>query len=247
MANGTPNRSWVYWAEYHGFNRFDCWHHKGVGNQTFNYDLFLPWHRAYLHRFEQVALAANPKATLQWWDWTSPASHQSGIPASFTAAGPLSSGPVPTGLRTSPPGTQRQPGQSGVAADHADDRRHPRPVELRGLHEPAAGPTRLRPRVDGRRHGRSGDLGVRPDLLVAPLHDRPPLWYLWQVKHGVDNIPPSYLNRPLAPWALTVKDVLDIGPLGYSYGLSRVLIPVEAFTPVALLTPPGDPAPRTGG
>src|SRR5690349_16959942 len=48
--SGTDNRSWIYWAEYHGFNRFDCWHHARTGpnDQGFSYDLFLPWHRAYL-------------------------------------------------------------------------------------------------------------------------------------------------------------------------------------------------------
>lgn len=48
------NRSWIFWAKYHGFNRFDCWHHGSVGSQGFPYDLFLPWHRAYLLYFEQV-------------------------------------------------------------------------------------------------------------------------------------------------------------------------------------------------
>src|SRR6202042_960548 len=45
------NRSWIYWAEVHGFNRFDCWHHSTTGpNQEsrnpriYSYDLFLPWH-----------------------------------------------------------------------------------------------------------------------------------------------------------------------------------------------------------
>jgi hypothetical protein len=60
------------------------------------------------------------------------------------------------------------------------------------------------------------------------------LWYLWQVKYGVDNIPPAYLNRTLAPWALTVKDVLDTRQLGYTYGASRVRISAEQFSAVAL-------------
>lgn len=242
----NDNRSWVYWAEYHGFNRYDCWHHNAVHNQTFNYDLFLPWHRAYLHYFEQVALAANTGATLPWWDWTSATSHQSGIPASFDAAGPLSSGPVPTGLRTNPPRTLRDPGSPSqlpskqtidgiLALSSFEDFTS----QLQNQHDLVHGWT-------------GGDMGVVATSAFDPIFwshhcmiDR--IWYLWQVKHGVDNIPPSYLNRTLAPWALTVKDVLDIGHLGYSYGLSRVLVPVQGFNPVALVTPPKPAPPDTGG
>ena len=60
------------------------------------------------------------------------------------------------------------------------------------------------------------------------------LWYLWQLRHGVNNIPPNYLNLVLAPWSLTVKDVLSITALGYTYGASRVLIPIEKFTTAEL-------------
>jgi hypothetical protein len=43
--SATDNRSWIYWGEYHGFNRDDCWHHSGTGpgrGSQFAYDLFLP-------------------------------------------------------------------------------------------------------------------------------------------------------------------------------------------------------------
>ena len=46
------------------------------------------------------------------------------------------------------------------------------------------------------------------------------LWYLWQLRHGVSNIPPDYLDMPLAPFAVTVQDVLDINRLGYEYAQS---------------------------
>ena len=48
------------------------------------------------------------------------------------------------------------------------------------------------------------------------------LWYLWQLKNGNDSIPQDYLGLPLAPFPLTVKDVLDIQQLGYSYGVASV-------------------------
>jgi hypothetical protein len=45
----TDNRGWIYWAGVHGYSQFLCWHHSRVGSaSTLPYNLFLPWHRAYL-------------------------------------------------------------------------------------------------------------------------------------------------------------------------------------------------------
>jgi tyrosinase len=228
----SDNRSWMYWAEYHGFNRFDCWHHGSQGNNRFAYDLFLPWHRAYLLYFEQVALGENTGATLPWWDWTSATSHQVGIPASFSVDGsPLASGPVPPGLHTNPDHTTRQPGPpSGLPTQQTID-------GILALTTYEDFSSQLQNQHDFVHGWTGGDMGSIASSAFDPIFwshhcmiDR--LWYLWQVKHGVNNIPPSYLNRTLAPWALTVKDVLDTRKLGYTYGLSRVLVPARQFTAV---------------
>src|SRR5690242_3736746 len=86
----SDSRSWIYWGEYHGFNRYDCWHHASTGptqggpEQTaFTYDLFLPWHRAYLYAFDHVVRDWNADAILPWWDWTSETSANIGIPAAY--------------------------------------------------------------------------------------------------------------------------------------------------------------------
>lgn len=232
----NDNRSWVFWAEYHGFNRFDCWHHGSVGSQGFPYDLFLPWHRAFLLYWERVALAANPGAILPWWDWTSATSHSVGIPAAFTssAAGDaLASGPVPAAMRTNPPRTRRSP-------------RSPSQLPSAQTVESILNLTvfddfsnQLQDQHD-RVHGWcSGDMGVVAASAFDPIFwshhcmiDR--LWYLWQVRHGVNNIPPSYLNRTLAPWSLKVSDVLDVRQLGYTYGASRIRLQAENFAAAAL-------------
>jgi tyrosinase len=48
------------------------------------------------------------------------------------------------------------------------------------------------------------------------------LWYLWQIgPNGVDP-PASLLGRPLPPFPMTVRDVLDISTLGYGYAVLSV-------------------------
>ena len=51
------------------------------------------------------------------------------------------------------------------------------------------------------------------------------IWYLWQLQNGTNNIPADYLDKPLAPFAVTVQYVLDINRLGYEYGQASVSIP----------------------
>src|SRR5215510_232875 len=41
------------------------------------------------------------------------------------------------------------------------------------------------------------------------------LWYSWQLKHGVNNIPPNLLNLVLEPFGMVTRDVLSINSLGY--------------------------------
>src|SRR6187551_1207733 len=116
--SASDNRSWIYWAEFHGFNRYECWHHArsgpGIG-QLFPYDLFLPWHRAYLTFFDNAARDQNENAVLPWWDWTSSNSHQDGLPAAYRSpsAPALQSGPMPTMSGQPERRTRRNPGPPG--------------------------------------------------------------------------------------------------------------------------------------
>lgn len=51
-------RGYTYWARIHGNN---CQH---------GWEQFLPWHRMYLHFFEQALQDIDPSVTVPYWDWS---------------------------------------------------------------------------------------------------------------------------------------------------------------------------------
>ncbi|MBA2557898.1 MAG: tyrosinase family protein [Chloroflexi bacterium] len=222
-TSSSDNRSWIYWSQFHGFNRFECWHHARVGNDGFPYDLFLPWHRAYLAFFDNTARDRNEGAILPWWDWTSDTSHQNGLPAAYRSGGTaLESGPVPAIAGQQERRTTRNPG---------DPARLPTPEEVDDLLELTDFrdfSNRLQD-VHDRIHGWvGGDMGSIATSAFDPVFwahhamiDR--IWYLWQLRHGVNNIPSSYLDKALFP-GLTVQQVLDVRALGYDYATESVAV-----------------------
>src|SRR5206468_1699991 len=118
IRNDDP-RSWFHWAGVHVYPQGQCWHHGRIFNgfNNYPYDLFLPWHRAYLITFENTVIDQNGGASLPWWDWT-----KGRIPDAFnhaTAHGrpnPLYQAPGPEvpGRRAAGP-TRRFPGQQAPA------------------------------------------------------------------------------------------------------------------------------------
>ena len=50
------------------------------------------------------------------------------------------------------------------------------------------------------------------------------LWYMWQIKHGVNNIPASLLPLVLTPFSMKVQDVLSVNALGYEYAVSLITL-----------------------
>jgi tyrosinase len=222
--SASDNRGWIYWAEFHGFNRYECWHHARSGpgtGQSFPYDLFLPWHRAYLAFFDNAARDQNEEAILPWWDWTDDPSHANGLPAAYTAGGqPLDSGPVPAINGEPERRTTRNPGSpadlpSAAAIEAILDLTDFRDFsnQLQDVHDG----------IHGWTGGDMGSIGTSAFDPVFWAHhamiDR--VWYLWQLRHGVNNIPPEYLGLALFP-GLTVQQVLDVHALGYDYGTGVV-------------------------
>ena len=104
-----------------------------------------------------------------------------------------------------------------------------------------------------------GDMGAIATAAFDPVFwahhamiDR--LWYLWQLRHGVNNIPAEYLDKALFP-GYTVQQVLDVRALGYDYAAAAVAagtdVPPGAAGPDASEVPEGapieEPTPPTTG
>ncbi|MBX3441449.1 MAG: tyrosinase family protein [Planctomyces sp.] len=82
-------RSWLAQSRIHGMLG------GGFGNCRHGSWHFLPWHRAYLHYFEEICreLSGKPDFALPYWDW----SRTQSIPAHFFGAGNPLDNPSATG------------------------------------------------------------------------------------------------------------------------------------------------------
>lgn len=245
--SATDNRSWIYLAGIHGFPDFACWHHSRVDQTQYSYDLFLPWHRAYLLTFEHALRDQNSDASLPWWDWTSPLAHQVGVPDAFSVAqvdgegNPLATGPMPDMPDDPARRTRRFPGPPDELPSMDHDTPRLRAIskllnlskftdftnQIQNVHDFIHG---WCGGLDPADPNQGGDMGVIATSAFDPIFwvhhcmiDR--LWYLWQLRNGVANVPSSYLTRPLAPFPMTVADVLDITQLGYEYAASSITVP----------------------
>jgi tyrosinase len=253
--SATDNRSWVYWAAYHGFDRFDCWHHARTGpsGQAFPYDLFLPWHRAYLVSWDHVTRDQNPDAILPWWDWTSDLEHQVGVPDAYTQdpingqSNPLATGPTPDMPDDPARRTRRFPGDPGELPSMTSPTPSNPAIEtlldlssfvdfsnqLQDVHDFIHGWTGGTDPNDPNVGGDMGNIGIAAfDPIFWAHHamiDR--LWYLWQLRQGINNVPANYLAQVLAPFPYTVQQVLDIHSLGYDYASSSAAAPTAPAPP----------------
>jgi tyrosinase len=244
--SASDNRSWVYWAEFHGFNRYECWHgaRVGMGGTMFPYDLFLPWHRAYLTFFDNAARDQNPDAILPWWDWTSDDSHANGLPAAYRSGGAaLETGPMPAMAGDPERRTTRNPNPPTALPTAARVEQLLDLTDFRDFSNQLQG-------VHDRVHGWvGGDMGVIATSAFDPVFwahhamiDR--IWYLWQLRHGVNNIPSEYLDKALFP-GYTVEQVLDVRALGYDYASAAVGVGVGTDIPTGAVT--GDTAGSPAG
>jgi tyrosinase len=226
----SDNRGFNYLSGLHGI----------PGNYCVHYDdppLFLPWHRAYLHEFEQYLQDRAETATVPWWDWT--IDRGGNIPQAFAApqspdgsANPLYASQI--NQPTANPPIVRQTQRFPMTGQPLPD---PSVVtNLVALTDFEDFSTQLRGGVHNQLHGWTGGMGMvggrrtYGDMAVVPVAAFDPIfyshhcmidriWYLWQLQNGVTNIPQAILNTVLPPFNVKVADVLDIHQLGYDYAI----------------------------
>jgi tyrosinase len=214
------DRGYQAWAGIHGLPLpVSCTH---------NSPLFLPWHRAYLYFFEKALQDRVPGVTLPWWNWTM--RHDEGMPAAYTVArdpagatNSLRSSPIRAsgrepGGRTS---TNRTPGQPGApplpTLQEAND--------VLALTDFLDFQTQVEDIHNAVHVWVGGTMGQITTSAYDPIFwahhtmiDR--IWRLWQLRHPGSGPPASLRNRALAPFAMTVRDTLDMDALGYDYAVT---------------------------
>jgi tyrosinase len=236
VVDGEVVQGYNWLAGLHGLAGWYCWHEDlplgpGTNGTGVNGNLFLPWHRAYILYFELSLRDIDPTVALPWWDWR----NLNSVPQAFSEE-TVNGEPNPLyKAHISVPNvedrdTRRFPGQ------RVPPTLMPTPEEVDALYSipDFVQFSRALQRIHNRIHGWTGgeteervpgDMALQDTAAYDPIFwshhsmvDR--VWYIWQLKNGINNIPAEYLSAILAPFRLTVRDVLNIGKLGYEYVVS---------------------------
>ncbi len=232
----SDNRGYSFVAGLHGAPFWYCWHHQFSRRSDNRAQLFLPWHRAYmmyldlaLNDFDDEGQIAAP-----WWDWT----HTPDVPEAYSNVdfdgqpNPLrryrmnidtSNGPI-NRFTTRSAGSNpfiRLPTAQQVTALLDDDDWSSFSDGLENIHDSVHGWV-------------GGDMGSVTTAAYDPIFyahhcmiDR--IWYLWQIRHGINTISTDLLDVVLDPFSVRVGDVLDTKALGYEY--ADEVAPVEPVAP----------------
>lgn len=246
MMSRIDNRGYHYIAGVHGWLDEYCEHPPKLDEMGRPLHLFLPWHRAYMYYFErylQIALGDNDIG-LCWWNWRSQISESEGIPKAYSERtysdgnGSRKLNPLYK-FRMNFRGRDRINGQDRVinrdtnrAVGQLFNIRYIREratesnadiPQLRQIDDFTQFSERLRNWWHNYIHGYVGGDMSDPNLaaydpIFYPHHsniDR--IWAIWQGDHGVENIPSYMKDVVLRPFAMTVRQVLDINGLQYQY------------------------------
>jgi tyrosinase len=228
MQTITDNRGFAYFSGLHGVPNWLCKHSTADAPAY----LFLPWHRAYLYNFELAMRSRVPSISLPWWDWTLRPPRQAGIPQIFadrTADGkpnPLYSFRIDLTNPSVHHTTTRQPG----SVDDLPTQNNVDDVSSTG--DWSEFTLALEDQLHNLVHGWvGGDMGIVAVAAFDPIFyshhcmiDR--LWWLWQVRNGNGSMPDNLYDTVLAPWTLTVRDVLNVNSLGYDYAAAQTVVPI---------------------
>lgn len=226
------DRGYTHHAGYHGLPEpKECDRAHGLPS-------FLPWHRAYLYRFEQALRDTGHDVMLPWWDWTKTRE----VPRVYAEEQRADGTPNPLfSVRISdlaleqglgPRNSKRTRRLAGIP----DTVREPEGWET---HLPSA--ERIDSVMEESEYEVFRDLlesdhgdvhmwvgGHMADIPFAgfdPIFwahhcmiDR--LWRIWQLKYPQASFPAAIRDRPLEPFNLTSADVLDPTGLGYDYAIA---------------------------
>jgi tyrosinase len=234
------DRGYQFWAGIHGLPLpMYC-------DQAHGKPAFLPWHRAYLYRFEQALRDTGHDVMLPWWDWTKVRE----VPAAYAeekrpggAPNPLHSVRInELALRQGLEG--RGDERSRWLAERPLTFREP---GLPGTHLPTARQIEVVlaypdfQRFTGNLEDYHGNVhiwvgGHMTDIPYAaydPLFwahhtmiDR--LWRIWQLSPAAsDSLPGNLGSLVMQPFNKTAAETLDPTALGYDYAVTTTEIPVR--------------------
>ena len=224
------DRGYAHWAGIHGL---PLPAYCDIAHGT---PFFLPWHRAYLYRFERAIRDQVPNAMLAWWDWRTPAGQPGRIPNALTAArGP--DGRANSLRRAAVPRLAIQQGGQLGRRLGSPTKRTPSVVD------PLPTPEQIADLLDiddfatfseeldsihGSVHmwigGHMGQIAYSSyDPIFWHHHamiDR--IWRMWQNKHNAAGPPQSIWTQALPPFGMTVQQTLSVTRLGYDYAVRTV-------------------------
>jgi tyrosinase len=231
MQGIWDNRGYNYIAGFHGLPNWYCWHTQANRRTPLQARLFLPWHRAYLLRFERMLQDRVPGVSVPYWNWV----RVRDIPSAYAArridnqANPLYSARVwvPTARPRIDKRTRRSPG-SDPRVRLPDQRA----VDWVLNESDWATAADLLENVHNTVHNWvRGDMLNQETAAWEPLFwvhhsmvDR--IWSIWQVRYGNGGIPRDLLDLELIPFGQRTRDVLDVQRLGYEYAASATEIPI---------------------
>lgn len=220
------DRGYAYWAGVHGLPLpIGCTFAHGT-------PFFLPWHRAYLYRFERALRDQVPDAMMPWWDWRTQRGQQGRIPSAFgeervdAGENPLFSAEVSElALRQGRARGGEVPAQTRRSPSSQRALSLPTPDEIDRLIEIGSFDrfNSILDSIHGSVHmwvgGHMSNLDFAAfDPIFWAHHgmvDR--IWRLWQIRHGRAGPPESIWDRALEPFGMTVRETLSVTRLGYDY------------------------------
>jgi tyrosinase len=232
LQERSDDRGYQRWAGVHGLPLpMYC-------DQAHGFPVFLPWHRAYLYRFEQALRDTGHDVMLPWWDWTKTTT----VPPAYEEPERPDGTPNPMNsvrindlaLREGAEGR----GDEGAIelSSRPDTYREP---ALPGSHLPTT--TEIETvlgytdfdsftSILENHHGEvhmwvGGHMTDIPYAAYDPLFwahhcmiDR--LWRIWQLHNSQASFPVAVRGQVMEPFNMTAEQVLDPTTLGYDYAIS---------------------------